>query len=127
MAEQISKKELHNPQLRKTGTPFEKISLYRTERFLRGFPEIQREHQGQIQWVAENPQRPRNIWLRGVKISWFGAQGRRGDKLVLQGKAENVEFMIGSIRNYMKQEKEEERKRKRARKILVVREETGSR
>ena len=99
----------------KTGATFERICLGRTERFPRAFPEIQGENQGQIQWIAENPQRLRNIWLLELKISWFGAQGKYGGKLVVHGKARNLEFTIGGMRNFLNQEKEEKKKKEKYR------------
>ena len=69
MTEITSNKALHNAQLAKTGATFGGISLERAERFLKKFP----DPQGQVIWKEENSQRPRNIWLREVKIPWFGA------------------------------------------------------
>ena len=104
---------MHNSQMTKTGTTFEGITLGRTERFLKEFPEIKEENQGHVQWIEENPQRPRNIWLREVKISWFGAQGKYGGKLVTQDKAKKLEFTIGSLYNFLSHEKDEEKEKKK--------------
>ena len=108
MTEITSNRALHNAQMTKTGTTFEGISLERTERFLKKFPEIQE----QAIWKEENPQRPRNIWLREVKISWFGAQGKYGEKLTMQGNTKKLEFMVESMYNFLDHEKKEEEKKK---------------
>ena len=85
MTEIISNKELRNAQQVKTGTTIEGICLEMAEKFLKKFPETQ----GQIGWKEENPQRPRNIWIREVEISWFGKQWKHGEELTMQGKTKN--------------------------------------
>ena len=118
MTEIISNKALRNAHHVKTGTTFEGISLEMTEKFLKNF----RATQGQIDWKEENPQRPRNIWIREVKISWFGKQGEHGEKLTMQGKTKKLEFMVGSMYYFLNHEKEEEEEETKRKKTQIDRE-----